>query len=358
MQRLKTQRRIFLFLTLLLLLSVPTGAVLAAPAAQTVVSSGDVIRNDIVLFDKDFTLEEGGRVTGDIIIFNGNAHIAGTVNGDVVLFNGNLTTDTSAVLNGDCVLFNGTASGDGASSLGCTDMNVVLPGGMASFVSDLTASPNFAPPPSFEMERPSPFVRFIRGTASAIASSLMLGLLAFAAASLAPQPMLRIEKAVRQKPAASGVVGMMTALSMPFVLMILALVSAVLILACGLGLLGFPVILVIMLALLAASLLGWFSVGNIVGEFLAQRLNMKNRSQAMTTALGTAAITFSIGFLGAVPFVFGEGLISMAIMMLGLGATALTKFGTRDYPIVAAPQVNPDKITAVLETLPDKNSIE
>jgi hypothetical protein len=123
-------------------------------------------------------------------------------------------------------------------------------------------------------------------------------------------------------------------------------------------LLGFPVILVLSLTLLAASLLGWFSVGNIVGEFLAQRLNMKNRSQAMTTALGTAAITFGIGFLGAVPFVFGEGLISMGIMMLGLGAAALTKFGTRDYPIVAAPEVNSDKITAVLNTLPDKNSIE
>jgi hypothetical protein len=358
MQRLKTQRRIWLFLTLLLLLAVPTGAVLAAPAAQTVVSNGDVIRNDIVLFDKDFTLEDGGRVTGDIIIFNGNAHIAGTVNGDVVLFNGNLTTDASAVLDGDCVLFNGTASGDGVSSLSCIDMNVVLPSGVANFVNNLTASTNFAPPPSFEMERPSPFIRFVGGTAAAVARSLLFGLLAFAAASLIPQPMLRIEDALRKKPVASGAVGLLTAFSMPFVLVIFAIVSAVLILACGLGLLGFPIMFVMVLALVAAGFLGWFSVGNVVGEFLAQRLNLKNRSQAMTTALGTVVITFAIGFLGAVPFVFGEGLISMAIVMLGLGATALTKFGTRDYPIVAAPQMNPDKITAVLDTLPNKPDID
>ena len=44
----------------------------------------------------------------------------------------------------------------------------------------------------------------------------------------------------------------------------------------------------------------------------------------------------------------------MTIVALGLGATALTKFGTRAYPIVAAPVVNQDKVTAVLDTLPDE----
>lgn len=165
--------------------------------------------------------------------------------------------------------------------------------------------------------------------------------------------MTRIEDALRQKPLASGAVGMLTSFSMPFVLVIFGLLSAVLILACGLGLLGFPIMFVMVLALVAAGFLGWFSVGNVVGEFLAQRLNIKNRTQAMTTALGTAAITFVIGFLGAIPFVFGESLISMAIVFIGLGATALTKFGTRDYPLVALPQPNPDKITAVLDTLPE-----
>lgn len=48
----------------------------------------------------------------------------------------------------------------------------------------------------------------------------------------------------------------------------------------------------------------------------------------------------------------------MAIVALGLGATALTKFGTRAYPLVAAPVLNQEKITAVLETLPDKADID
>ena len=107
--------------------------------------------------------------------------------------------------------------------------------------------------------------------------------------------------------------------------------------------------------MVVAGFLGWFTVGNVVGEFLAQKFNMKNRTQPMTTALGTAVITFVIGFLGAIPFVIGESLIWWVIVFLGLGATALTKFGTRPYPLVAAPAVNSEKVTAVLETLPDKS---
>ncbi|MAU02177.1 MAG: hypothetical protein CL608_33995 [Anaerolineaceae bacterium] len=345
------RRSVLLFLTILLLLAIPTGAVLAAPATDKVVKADDVVRNDIVLFDEDFTLEDGGRVTGDIIIFNGDAHIAGTVNGDVVLFNGNLTTADTASLSGECVLFNGNASGEGAIS--CTNMNVMLPDRITNFVGELAASGDFIPPATVEVERPSPLARFVGGTAAAIARSLLFGLLAFATASLMPQPMLRIEEALRKKPVASGAVGLLTAFSMPFVIGILALVSAVLTLVC-IGLLGFPIIIALVLGTVAAGFLGWFTVGNIVGDFLTKRLNLKTLSQPATTALGTMAITFTLGFLGAVPFVIGESLIWMAIVALGLGATALTKFGTRAYPIMAAPAVNQDKVTAVLNTLPDE----
>jgi hypothetical protein len=137
----------------------------------------------------------------------------------------------------------------------------------------------------------------------------------------------------------------------------LAVVSAVLILACGLGLLGFPIIIAMVLGMVAAGFLGWFTVGNILGEFLAERFNLKTLGQPATTALGTMVITFTLGFLGAIPFVIGESLIWMTIVALGLGATALTKFGTRAYPIVAAPSVNQDKVTAVLDTLPDDANI-
>ena len=348
------QRRILLLISLLLLLAIPSGAVLAAPAADKVVNADDVVRNDIVLIDEDFELAEGGRVNGDVIIFNGNARIAGTINGDVVLFNGNLTTEATAALNGDCVLFNGTSSGEGASIVSCTNLAVAMPDGVVNFVSGLASSTEFAATPSVEVQRPSSFSSFAWGTAAAVARSLLFGLLAFAAASVMPRQMSRIEETLRARPVASGAVGLLTTFSMPFVLAILTLISAVLILVCGLGLLGFPIIFAILLGLIAAGFVGWFTMGNIAGEFLGSRLNLKSRSQPMTTALGTMVLTFVIGLLGVIPFMVGEGLISLAILFLGLGATMLTKFGTRAYPMVAMPTINDDKVTAVLDTLPDK----
>lgn len=351
------QRRVLLFLTILLLLAIPASSVMAAPLSQTVVEDEDVIRNDVVLLNDNFELKAGGKVNGDVILFNGTATIAGTVNGDVVLFNGNLEIADTAVLNGDCVLFNGSTSGEGASSYTCTSLDVALPNGVANLVNQL-AEASTAAPVAPEVPQTSLVSRILGGTAWAVARALMLGLLAFAAASFFPQPMVRIEEAVRRRPLASGAIGLLTTFSMPFVMLTLALVSLPLILLCGLGLLGYPLIALLGLGMAVAGFLGWFTVGNIAGEFLAERLNLKNRSQAQTTALGTAAITFTIGFLGAIPFVIGESLLWLAIVFLGLGATALTKFGTRAYPLVAAPVLNQDKITAVLDTLPDKSNLD
>ncbi|MCA9919371.1 MAG: polymer-forming cytoskeletal protein [Anaerolineales bacterium] len=352
MQRRNKQRRILWILALVLLLVIPTSVALAAPLAQREVGDGDTAYDDVVLFDEDFTLADGGRVDGDIVLFNGDADISGTVNGSLVLFNGDLTLGDTAVLNGDCVLFNGNSTGEGSAS--CTNLQVALPAELGNFLSNI----DFNPVPVAEVEQPPLMQRILTGTAASIGRAVLLGLLAFAAASLMPQPMLRIENTLRKRPVASGAIGLLTTFSMPFVALTLALVSLPLILLCGLGLLGYPLIGVMFLAMVAAGFLGWFTVGNIVGEFLAQKLNMKSSTQAMTTALGTAAITFAIGFLGAIPFVIGESLIWWLIVFLGLGATALTKFGTREYPLVMeAGPLNQDKITAVLDTLPDKENL-
>ena len=79
---------------------------------------------------------------------------------------------------------------------------------------------------------------------------------------------------------------------------------------------------------------------------------------ATTAVLGTMILTFVFGLLGAIPWVMGEGLVSFFAMCMGLGAVALTKFGTRNYPTVQIAEPDDDKITAVLDTLPDEEPIE
>jgi hypothetical protein len=62
-------------------------------------------------------------------------------------------------------------------------------------------------------------------------------------------------------------------------------------------------------------------------------------------------LTFVVGLMG-----FGEGLITILIISVGLGATALTRFGT--VPYLATGTDNASKVTAVLETLPAEEAAE
>jgi hypothetical protein len=93
------------------------------------------------------------------------------------------------------------------------------------------------------------------------------------------------------------------------------------------------------------------------------RLNSKRRSLTVTAGLGTALLTLFLGVLGLVPpFMFGEGfgasLLAGVLACVGLGATALTRFGTKPYPPGSVPPVDDEKVMSVMETMPEKGSGE
>jgi len=339
-------KRFAVILSILFLLLAPAGAVLAAPFFDTIVEEGEVVNNDVIVFEGDVEVREGATVNGDVIVFNGNAHVAGTINGDLVLFNGDLVATGTAALEGDCVLLNGSANTDAGSSLNCSHVEnfpFVIPGLLNDFRLAMPARPEPLAPPFMSN-------RFLAAVAIAAGRSLVLGLLAFVVASLLPEQMSRASEAARSRPVASGAVGLLTAVAVPSLAILLLITSVVLILVC-IGLLGFPLVLAMLLALAAATLFGWITVGNVLGQRLADSFRLKNRSVAATAALGTATLTFILGLMGALPFVFGAGVLTFLAICLGLGATALTKFGTRPYPAVAL-QANKTKVAAVLETLP------
>jgi hypothetical protein len=196
---------------------------------------------------------------------------------------------------------------------------------------------------------------FFGHVVGAIFRSLLLGALAFVAATLFPRHLTQVEQAARQKPFASGTVGFLTSLAVPIILLLLSPILFVLAFVCGLGVL----LAALAVAGYAAALaVGWFAVGHLLGERMAEWLHMRNRSLPWVTAVGTATLTLVLGLLGAIPFVLGEGLAGFLIACVGLGAVALTKFGTRPYPLLdegirILPAENSDKVTAVLNTLPE-----
>lgn len=338
----------------------PTGVALAQSQGVTV-AAGETAE-EVVLFEGDLTVEAGGTVRGDVVLFDGDATIAGTVKGSVVLFSGDLVTTETAVINGDCVIMAGAVTDQTTAGLNCTNVKDVAPA-LSGLFNNFPAIPPIPAAPAAPAAPPIPPVEiethdgggFFGQVFGAIFRSLLFGALAFVAATLFPRHLARAEGAVREKPFASGTVGFLTALAAPILLLLLSPILFVLAFVCGLGVL---IAAGLVLSYVAAIAVGWFAVGSILGQRMAEWLNMKNRSLPWTTAVGTATLTLTLGLLGAIPFVWGEEVTGFLIACVGLGAVALTKFGTRPYPVLdegirILPVENSDKVTAVLNTLPD-----
>lgn len=374
--------KLITFLTLLFLL-VPASIAFA----DETVDDDDVIDNDVTIFGEDLHIEAGGIVNGDVVIFDGDLELDGTVNGDVVIFGeGGIEFGETGQINGDCISFSSKEVGESADIF-CHAIPV------GRFVDDITAAiPNleftfseiedeiqealkeeigdsgleFTPDADFEVpsvpevevrppDAPKIYVErepgFFAQAFGAVGQSIVFGLLAMLLASVFPQNLERMSTAVRQKPVAMGVVGVLTSIAVPSLMVILAILTAILIFVC-IGLLGIPILLAMGLGLAAGLFVGWAIVGSMVGEWLTERLNVKGRSHAFTVGFGTAVLTLGLGLIGAI-ISFPEAIAGFAIGMVGLGSAALTQFGRKSYPRNSEPPVDDGKIDIVLQTLPD-----
>lgn len=358
-------KRIGILLVLLLLL--PAGVALAG-ANDRIVGSGESLDEDITIWGDNLEVGAGATVNGDVVVMGGNAVLNGTINGDVSVYGGNI--ELSGTISGDLVTFGGNVDVVGAADvsgecalvggsvedeeglLSCASFGESTDFGFPQIpgipaVPEVPGIPEVPPDHEFEIDHlPSG-----GGIGGAIGRSLVLGLLALVIGTLFPQQLGQISEVVSHRPVVSGTVGLLTAVAAPSLMALLALISAVLVIAC-IGLLGFPVILLMAIALGAAGILGWISVGNLLGRRLADGFNLGNRNLPTTAALGTIILTLVAGVMSQLPFLLGGWLwstVAFILACIGLGAVALTKFGTRPYP---PPVVSDEKVASVLETLP------
>ncbi|MFN2134775.1 MAG: hypothetical protein ACK2UK_02395 [Candidatus Promineifilaceae bacterium] len=365
-------KRVTLFILILLLLAVPAGTALAAPPFDTTVGENETVNNDVIVFDGDLNIEQGAVVNGDVVVFNGDVFSAGTINGDLVIFNGDLEVEDAALISGDCVLLNGDVAGESAGGLQCTNIEGSVISGLVQGIPPVVAGPKAVPDtpsipaipdvpdipaipdapsvaePSSQASHSNAGIDF----AGVLSSTLLMGFLAYAAGALFPKHLQEVKTTARSKPFASGAVGVLTAIAVPVLAAILAVISAVLVIIC-IGLLGFPIVLLMLLALVAGGVFGWIAIGTWLGEKL---LRNSKRSLATKAALGTMILTFALGLFGMLPFVWGEGILVSIISAIGLGAVALTQFGRKPYPPQDGGEVVVEdavKIASVLDTLPD-----
>ncbi len=388
-------------LLLLLLLVIPVGTAAAAPLSDgdQKVGTGETVNNDIIivdgdldveedatvngdviLFNGDLTVEIGATINGDVVLMNGDAEIDGKITGDIVLFNGELDAGETAVVTGDCALLNGDLDDTTTAGINCTDVANMPTLSMPSMPStpsmpSMPSAPSMPDMPSMPSAPDMPSVHVSSGPSFfaqlswAAMQSLVLAAIAFGIATLFPTQLRRIEDTAREKTIASGMVGLLTAVSTTLIILFLIPVSIILTFVC-IGLLGFPIMFIMGMMLTLAAFAGWVGIGSWVGTTMARLLKLKNRNLPVTAALGMATLVFGLGIIDAVPFFFGETIIVFLLVMVGLGAVVSTRFGTQGTAVSSIPpspkmpaekpappqtddvmEEDAEKVTAVMETL-------
>lgn len=306
--------------------------------------SGERLRGDLVMFGGAATLEADTRVDGNVVLFGGNADIAGRVQGDLVLIGGDVRLRSTAVVDGQLVRIGGAFTREPGAQ---------IHGGESSGapVAPVVPIPPIVPVPS------QPQTWFERGVyrfwdlvsqlLSTMVTTVVLAALAVFVTALWRDPIERVRQTITIAPAVSWVVGLLTILvyivAIP-IFIVLTILSAILVVACGLGLIGLLFLSAIWLALAVAWLVGWIAIGQLTGERLLGALSVRNATPATCAAAGTAMITVlwlglsSLNSLGEFGWLCGLGLISLlgwvlfaVLAPLGLGAVVLTRFGTREY---------------------------
>ncbi len=364
-----------IFVLLVMLLVIPVGVTHAGPASDRIITDGETVHEDIVIWGESLVVEVGGtvdgsvtvfggtavldgHVDGDVVVFGGTASLAGSVDGDLVLLGGTLSAVSSADVDGECILVGGTIAGDGAESINCSAVGEFPGFAIPSIVGSITSPEAPEPPRIPEAPRVAGGRGFFGTIGSAAGQSLIFGILALVAAAVMPGHLGEVSNTLGRKPAASGAVGFLTLIASVSLIVLLSILSAILMLVC-IGFLGIPVVIALSVGLGAALLLGWIAAGAWFGQRLAGWLKLQNRTLTVTTALGTAVLTLAAALLSALPFLLGGWLWSLLAFLIacaGLGAVALTRFGTRPYPaggqVVSEEFVN-DKMAAAMEMMPE-----
>ena len=282
---------------------------------------GEWLDGDLVVFNGDVTLEADSRVEGSVVVWNGSAAVEGTIEDDLVVSGGEIYLGDDAWVQGDVV---------------CT-WNCDIEQEEGARVDGMIVEGAPMPPLRFEDWRnltipvPSPSVSWVSGPERVLALVLravrdVVGILVIAAvaglvALIWPDQTTRLGRTVVEAPWPSFGIGLLTTIAA------IALIVALAITVCLA-----PISALAALALGAAGLFGWIGIGALVGERLLRALNAREIAPLWAAGLGTLLITLvSAGLSIALCLSPFGWLIVFVLGCLGLGAVALTRFGTMDY---------------------------
>jgi hypothetical protein len=271
---------------------------------EHVIQAGEFLEGVILLTGGNLHLDDEAQVRGAIYVLDGSLVVEGDVEGDISILGGRLSLAPGAEIGGTLNIGGGVVE----QAPGATVGEVVE----SDFETILNLDLARAGPTLAEQVR------------DFLLQAVALSLLAALAARFLPQPLARVGQAMREYPVAASAYGLLVGIVAPALLVVMAF-TLVLIPLSTLGLLFLTV----------AALYGILGLSLLVGRYLASRVQKELATpvQAVAGAWIVMAFIFMVQY---VPLL--GGLIPLLLAATGLGATLLTRFGSRHF-IPATDQV-------------------
>lgn len=265
-------KRLVFFLTVIFLL-LPQSAL----AAEDIVRAGDI------------TIAAGEKVMGDVVALQGDVDIYGEVFGDVVALLGKVTLHPGSSVHGDVVSLSGSVDlRPGAKISG----NQVALGGVGKIIS-LPRVPN-----ALKLN----YGRTVFNIVVRVLLAVLIGL-------LFPMALTRIAAQAQSQLGPTLGVGVLTWLAVPPLAMIMALT-----------IIGIPLTLILLLALLTAYCFGFAAISRLAGSRIL--VDPANSLGALALGALLLSVLLAVPLLGLV--------IRIALALVGAGAAVLTRFGLRN----------------------------
>ena len=288
--------------------------------------SGEVLNGNLFILGGIATIEEGAVVENDVVLLGGTADINGVIRGEVIVLGGLLVLGPSSVVEGDVNIIGGHVDkNSGAQVYGEENtgiegpFSITVPGGVRV---PIPGGENF------------PIIRIKtspvwEGLWVLFRSFLMAGL-AVLAVLFVPRQAERVGGvAVKQAPVSVGV-GCLTVFAVPIVLVITAIT-----------IIGIPVTIAVAILFILVAIYGAIALGTETGIRLAKLFN-SDWAIAVSAGVGTFLVWLIVeGINWIIPCV--GGLPMALVVLLGIGAVILTRFGTRDYPYYS-PESEPSRV--------------
>ncbi len=251
-----------------------------------VVGGQEVICSDITSFGGVITIK--GQVRGDVIAFGSSVVIDGVVTGNVDLYGSKAVLHNGSHVHGNILLYGGSYYKDKGSVLDGQPIN--NPGHFGwVFGSGNTFS--------------FPLLSILTWIALGLIFTLLL-----------PEHVTLVRSTATNNKGRSFVVGLLTILIAPAVLVVLIAL-----------ILPIPLAIIVALGLITAWALGTVAIGWLIGEQLIRAVAPHRNTRTMQLLVGMTALTLA----GALPFI--GWFITIGAGLLGLGAVLLSRFGTRLY---------------------------